>query len=74
MNSSGRLWQSAPAGAGDPVEDEPTKGLDAEFKQVFAEILQSLLRQGVTLLMVSHDIEFCARYAPVALCFLTAPL
>jgi energy-coupling factor transport system ATP-binding protein len=43
--------------------DEPTKGLDAEFKQVFAEILQVLLRQGVTILMVSHDIEFCARYA-----------
>ena len=43
--------------------DEPTKGLDAEFKQVFAEILQTLLRRGVTVLMVSHDIEFCARYA-----------
>ena len=43
--------------------DEPTKGLDAEFKQVFAEILQVLLRRGVTILMVSHDIEFCARYA-----------
>lgn len=43
--------------------DEPTKGLDAEFKLAFAEILQALLRQGVTLLMVSHDIEFCARYA-----------
>lgn len=43
--------------------DEPTKGLDAEFKQVLAEILQSLLRQGVAVLMVSHDIEFCARYA-----------
>ena len=43
--------------------DEPTKGLDAEFKQVFAEILQALLRRGVTILMVSHDIEFCARYA-----------
>ena len=43
--------------------DEPTKGLDAEFKLIFAEILQTLLRQGVTLLMVSHDIEFCARYA-----------
>ena len=43
--------------------DEPTKGLDAEFKQVFAEILQILLRRGVTILMVSHDIEFCARYA-----------
>ena len=43
--------------------DEPTKGLDAEFKQVFAEILQVLLRRGVTILMVSHDIEFCAQYA-----------
>ena len=43
--------------------DEPTKGLDAEFKQVFAEILQVLLYRGVTILMVSHDIEFCARYA-----------
>ena len=43
--------------------DEPTKGLDAEFKQVLAEILQTLLHHGVTVLMVSHDIEFCARYA-----------
>ncbi len=43
--------------------DEPTKGLDAEFKLVFAEILQVLLHRGVTILMVSHDIEFCARYA-----------
>ena len=43
--------------------DEPTKGLDAEFKQTFAEILQALLGRGVTILMVSHDIEFCARYA-----------
>ncbi len=43
--------------------DEPTKGLDAEFKQVFAEILQTLLRRGVTIVMVSHDVEFCARYA-----------
>ncbi len=42
--------------------DEPTKGLDAEFKQAFAEILQILLQRGVTILMVSHDIEFCARY------------
>lgn len=43
--------------------DEPTKGLDAEFKQVLAEILQTLLYRGVAVLMVSHDIEFCARYA-----------
>lgn len=43
--------------------DEPTKGLDAEFKAVFGEILQVLLKRGVSILMVSHDIEFCARYA-----------
>ncbi|MBP5166593.1 MAG: ATP-binding cassette domain-containing protein [Oscillospiraceae bacterium] len=43
--------------------DEPTKGLDAEFKQVFAEILTVLLRRGVTVVMVSHDVEFCAKYA-----------
>ena len=43
--------------------DEPTKGLDAEFKCVFATILENLLRHGVTIIMVSHDIEFCAEYA-----------
>ena len=43
--------------------DEPTKGLDAEFKQIFAEILAKLLRRGVAVFMVSHDIEFCAQYA-----------
>lgn len=43
--------------------DEPTKGLDAEFKQNLAQILQSLLERGVTIVMVSHDVEFCARYA-----------
>lgn len=43
--------------------DEPTKGMDAEFKQIFAGILKSLLKKGVTIVMVSHDIEFCASYA-----------
>lgn len=43
--------------------DEPTKGLDAEFKEVFAEILNNLLSVGKAVLMVSHDIEFCAEYA-----------
>lgn len=43
--------------------DEPTKGFDAEFKQLFAEILRTLLRQGMGVLMVSHDVEFCALYA-----------
>ena len=43
--------------------DEPTKGMDSEFKQAFATILQDLLAHGVTIFMVSHDVEFCASYA-----------
>lgn len=43
--------------------DEPTKGLDAHFKNRLAKILQSLKDSGVTIIMVSHDIEFCAKYA-----------
>ena len=43
--------------------DEPTKGMDAHFKDGFADILIDLKTNGVTILMVSHDIEFCAKYA-----------
>ena len=43
--------------------DEPTKGMDASFKFEFAEILGDLKKNGVTVLMVSHDIEFCAEFA-----------
>ena len=43
--------------------DEPTKGFDADFKQLFAEILRTLIRSGRTILMVSHDVEFCAEHA-----------
>ena len=42
--------------------DEPTKGFDAEFKVTFAIILRRLVAQGVTILMVSHDVPFCAEY------------
>ncbi|MDR0499953.1 MAG: ATP-binding cassette domain-containing protein [Coriobacteriales bacterium] len=43
--------------------DEPTKGMDAFFKQKFAKILASLLAKDITIIMVSHDIEFCAANA-----------
>ena len=43
--------------------DEPTKGLDSPFKAEFAEILAGLLEDGVCVVMVSHDLTFCARYA-----------
>ncbi|GLX68067.1 energy-coupling factor transporter ATPase [Paenibacillus glycanilyticus] len=43
--------------------DEPTKGLDAGYKIKLAEILRRLAVQGTTIVMVSHDIDFCASYA-----------
>ncbi len=41
--------------------DEPTKGFDAHFKNSFRKILHALKADGITVLMVSHDIEFCAK-------------
>ncbi|MBQ8852462.1 MAG: ATP-binding cassette domain-containing protein, partial [Oscillibacter sp.] len=43
--------------------DEPTKGLDSAFKETLAEILEELLAQGKSILMVSHDLDFCAGHA-----------
>lgn len=43
--------------------DEPTKGLDAHFKKKLAKMLKGMQKSGVTILMVSHDVEFCAKYA-----------
>ena len=42
--------------------DEPTKGLDNEFKLKLSNILNELRAKGVTIVMVSHDVEFCGRY------------
>ena len=43
--------------------DEPTKGMDSFFKITFANIIHKLILSGVTIVMVSHDIEFCAEHA-----------
>jgi energy-coupling factor transporter ATP-binding protein EcfA2 len=45
------------------ILDEPTKGMDSEYKIQFADILKSLKADGCTVILISHDIEFCARYA-----------
>ncbi|MDR0886855.1 MAG: ATP-binding cassette domain-containing protein [Clostridiales Family XIII bacterium] len=43
--------------------DEPTKGMDSFFKRKLAEILRNLRANGMTVILVSHDLEFCAMYA-----------
>ena len=40
--------------------DEPTKGLDAEKKAQLIEILRALKADGVSILIVTHDVEFAA--------------
>lgn len=43
--------------------DEPTRGLDEVLKQELADILNGLISRGMTVVMVSHDLEFVAGHA-----------
>lgn len=43
--------------------DEPTKGLDANTKSYMAEIIRRLKEDGVTTVIVTHDVEFAAECA-----------
>lgn len=43
--------------------DEPTKGMDSMLKREFRSILRDLQHEDVTVIVVSHDVEFCARTA-----------
>ncbi len=43
--------------------DEPTKGMDGEFKEDFSKILKALKKLGKTVVLVSHDVEFCAEHS-----------
>lgn len=38
--------------------DEPTKGIDPEFKLEYGDILKQLKTRGKTIIIVSHDIEW----------------
>lgn len=42
------------------ILDEPTSGLDNHYKKKLGKILKTLVHNGKTILMVSHDLEFCA--------------
>lgn len=66
--SGGEIQKAALAGVILPkpkllLVDEPTKGLDPEARQKFGDLLKILQEQGLTIVMVTHDIEFAARYA-----------
>jgi len=43
--------------------DEPTKGIDASTKQSIISLLQKLKEDGLTTLIVTHDVEFAAACA-----------
>lgn len=43
--------------------DEPTKGLDSFFKYKLGTIISKLRDDGVTIVIVSHDLDFCAQYS-----------
>ena len=49
--------------------DEPTKGLDGFYKKKLSHIFEKMKRNGRTILMVSHDVEFCASYADTCAMF-----
>lgn len=40
--------------------DEPTKGIDGEFKKKLAVMFDEMKRAGIAVVIVSHDIDFCA--------------
>jgi energy-coupling factor transport system ATP-binding protein len=45
------------------VLDEPTRGIDYRLKAVLGDVLQKLAEEGVTIILVTHDVEFAAEYA-----------
>ena len=56
-----RILEVARALAADPaliILDEPAAGIGRPDKMALAELLRALRRQGVTVLLVEHDVEF----------------
>jgi energy-coupling factor transporter ATP-binding protein EcfA2 len=49
--------------------DEPTKGIDSFFKHKLALVLEKLKNKGTTIVLVTHDIEFCAKYSDICSMF-----
>lgn len=41
------------------IMDEPTVGVDKENVKALHQILQNLKKQDITIILISHDIDFC---------------
>lgn len=42
--------------------DEPTKAIDNIYKETLGKMLRSLSTKGKTIIIVSHDLDFCGEY------------
>lgn len=42
--------------------DEPTRGLDSKVKTMLGEILHKLNKNGTTIILVTHDVEFASEF------------
>jgi energy-coupling factor transport system ATP-binding protein len=46
------------------ILDEPTAGLDAQGATLLMELFTNLHREGMTIMLVTHDIDLVLKYAP----------
>ncbi|MFL0252280.1 ABC transporter ATP-binding protein [Clostridium neuense] len=44
------------------ILDEPTRGLDEDVKYKLGDILKNLNNNGSTIIMITHDLDFAARF------------
>lgn len=51
------------------ILDEPTKGLDGSFKRELGNLFRNLKNNGITIIVVTHDIEFAAENSDRCLMF-----
>ena len=49
--------------------DEPVTGLDPKVTAEFYQVTKDLSEEGIAVIMVSHDVEFCAKYADLVSMF-----
>lgn len=51
------------------ILDEPTSGVDLKTQHAILHLLGELNRQGVTILLTTHDLNAVARHLPWVICF-----